>query len=90
LIAFPQFREGVPQRKSLVLRKRYWLYYALTFMGGARRQIFTVFAGFLMVERFGYDVHEVAGLFLINGVFSMILAPKIGSPGSGASASAPR
>jgi hypothetical protein len=79
VVAFPQFREGVPQRKSLVLRKRYWLYYALTFMGGARRQIFTVFAGFLMVERFGYDVHEVAALFLVNGVFSMLLAPKIGS-----------
>ncbi len=79
LVAFPQFREGVPQRKQLVLRKRYWLYYALTFMGGARRQIFTVFAGFLMVERFGYDVHEVAGLFLLNGVVNMLLAPKIGS-----------
>lgn len=79
LIAFPQFREGVPQRKKLVLRRRYWLYYALTFMGGARRQIFTVFAGFLMVERFGYDVHEVAGLFLINGTFNMLLAPRIGS-----------
>jgi predicted MFS family arabinose efflux permease len=79
LIAFPQFREGVPQRKTLVLRRRYWLYYALTFMGGARRQIFSVFAGFLMVERFGYEVHEVAGLFLINGVFNMLLAPKIGS-----------
>ena len=79
VIAFPQFREGVPQRKKLVLRKRYWLYYALTFMGGARRQIFTVFAGFLMVERFGYDVHEVAGLFLLNGAINMLLAPKIGS-----------
>lgn len=79
VIAFPQFREGVPQRKQLVLRKRYWLYYALTFMGGARRQIFTVFAGFLMVERFGYDVHEVAGLFLLNGAVNMLLAPKIGS-----------
>ncbi|MXN63692.1 MFS transporter [Stappia sp. GBMRC 2046] len=78
VIAFPHFREGVPQRKKLVLRKRYWLYYALTFMGGARRQIFTVFAGFLMVERFGYHVHEVAGLFLLNGVFNMLLAPKIG------------
>ncbi|WP_349357578.1 MFS transporter [Stappia sp.] len=78
IVAFPQFREGVPQRKKLVLRKRYWLYYALTFMGGARRQIFTVFAGFLMVERFGYDVHEVAGLFLLNGVVNMLLAPKIG------------
>ena len=78
VIAFPHFREGVPQRKKLVLRKRYWLYYALTFMGGARRQIFTVFAGFLMVERFGYHVHEVAGLFLLNGFFNMLLAPKIG------------
>ncbi|CUA91800.1 Predicted arabinose efflux permease, MFS family [Pannonibacter indicus] len=79
LIIFPRFREGVPQHKKLVLRKRYWLYYALTFMAGARRQIFTVFAGFLMVERFGYDVHEVAGLFLINGLINMLIAPKIGS-----------
>lgn len=77
-MAFPAFKEGVAQRKKLVLRKRYWLYYALTFMGGARRQIFIVFAGFLMVERFGYDVHEVAGLFLINSVANMVLAPRIG------------
>ncbi|WP_417710705.1 MFS transporter [Roseibium aggregatum] len=78
IFAYPHFREGVPQHKKLILRKRYWLYYALTFMAGARRQIFTVFAGFLMVERFGYDVHEVAGLFLLNGAFNMVLAPKIG------------
>ncbi|WP_346914339.1 MFS transporter [uncultured Roseibium sp.] len=78
LVAFPKFKEGFPQRKKLILRKRYWLFYALTFMAGARRQIFTVFAGFLMVERFGYDVHEVAGLFLLNGLFNMALAPKIG------------
>ncbi len=78
LMAYPHFKEGVAQHKKLILRKRYWLYYALTFMAGARRQIFTVFAGFLMVERFGYDVHEVAGLFLLNGAFNMVLAPKIG------------
>ena len=78
LVAYPAFREGVPQHKKLILRRRYWLYYALTFMGGARRQIFTVFAGFLMVERFGYDVHEVAGLFFINGAVNMVLAPQIG------------
>ncbi|PLX37343.1 MAG: MFS transporter [Hyphomicrobiales bacterium] len=78
-IAFPHFKEGVPQRKKLVFRKRYWLYYALTFMGGARRQIFTVFAGFMMVEKFGYDVHHVSGLFLINCIVNMLFAPKIGS-----------
>ncbi|MEP3277318.1 MAG: MFS transporter [Stappiaceae bacterium] len=79
VFAFPHYREEVPQHKKLLLRKRYWLYYALTFMAGARRQIFIVFAAFLMVERFGYDVHEVAGLFLLNGAINMYLAPKIGN-----------
>ncbi|PLW75567.1 MFS transporter [Cohaesibacter celericrescens] len=76
--AFPQFEATTPQRKHLVLRKRYSLYYALTFMSGARRQIFTVFAGFMMVERFGYQVHEISALFLINCLFNMFFAPVIG------------
>jgi predicted MFS family arabinose efflux permease len=62
----------------MVLRRRYWLYYALTFMSGARRQIFIVFAGFLMVEKFGYGVGEIALLFLINAGMNVIFAPRIG------------
>ncbi len=77
-VLFPTYPEGVPQHKKLVVRKRYWLYYALTFMGGARRQIFIVFASFMMVQRFGYAVHEVASLFIINGIVSMWVAPRIG------------
>ena len=50
-LAFPKFEGEVKQRKSLVLRKKYWLYYALTFMAGARRQIFMVFASFLNGSR---------------------------------------
>ena len=75
---FPKFREAVPQRKHLFMRKRYWLYYALTFMSGARRQIFIVFAGFMMVEKFGFSVAAITGLFLANAVFNMWIAPKIG------------
>lgn len=77
--AFPHYRQQHAQRRELVLRKRYGLYYALTFMGGARRQIFTVFASFMMVEKFGYEVHEVAWLFLANCLFNMAFAPRIGS-----------
>ncbi len=77
-LAYPRFNEDVPQRKHLFLRKRYWLYYALTFMSGARRQIFIVFAGFMMVEKFGYTVTELTTLFLANAVFNMIFAPMIG------------
>ena len=76
--AFPKFADAHPQTKKLVLRKRYWLYYALTFMSGARRQIFTVFAGFLMVEKFGYDAGTITLLFLLNHAINMVLAPKIG------------
>lgn len=76
--AFPAFREPHPQNKSFVLRRRYWLYYALQFMSGARRQIFVVFAGFMMVEKFGYDVHEVTALFLITLLTNIFGAPLIG------------
>jgi len=76
--AFPVFRSEHEQTRSLVLRKRYWLYYALTFFSGARRQIFMVFAAFLMVEKFGYSAAQVALLFLINYAFNWLFAEKIG------------
>lgn len=77
-LIYPQFEIGRPQAKRMVLRRRYWLYYALQFVAGARRQIFTVFAAFMMVEIFGFDVQEVTALFLINFVANMFLAPLMG------------
>ena len=78
LLAYPQFEAPEPQIKKMILRRRYWLYYALQFMSGARRQIFVVFAGFMMVEKFGFRVHEVTALFTINLVVNMIAAPLLG------------
>lgn len=77
-LGFPLFPQPTEQHKHMVLRSRYWLYYALTFLSGARRQIFTVFAGFLMVEKFGYSVSQIALLFLINASLNIFLAPRIG------------
>ncbi|MBU2961002.1 MFS transporter [Citreicella sp. C3M06] len=76
--AFPRFESPHPQRKEFVLRRRYWLYYALQFMSGARRQIFVVFAGFMMVERFGFSVDELTGLYLINLMVNFAAAPMLG------------
>lgn len=78
VVLFPFFPQKVPQRKHLLMRRRYWLYYALTFMSGARRQIFVVFAGFLMVEKFGFSAANVALLFLVNHLINAWAAPKIG------------
>jgi predicted MFS family arabinose efflux permease len=77
-LCFPQFPIRVRQRRQLILRKRYWLYYALTFLSGARRQIFIVFAGFLMVEKFGYSVAAISVLFLVNATLNMLFAARIG------------
>ncbi len=77
-LAYPQFESPHPQHKHMVLRKRYWLYYALQFMAGARRQIFVVFAGFMMVERFGMKVSEMTLLLLINYLINMAVAPAMG------------
>ncbi len=77
-LVFPHFAHKVPQRKHLLMRKRYWLFYALIFMSGARRQIFVVFAGFLMVEKFGFSAANIALLFLFNHVINAAVAPKIG------------
>lgn len=76
---FPSFPSKVEQNQNLVMRKRYWLYYLLTFLSGARRQIFVVFAAFLMVEKFGYSASQVTLLFLINYAFNYLFAEKIGA-----------
>jgi hypothetical protein len=75
---FPRYPEPVVQHRRLLLRRRYWLYYGLTFLSGARRQIFMVFAGFLLVEKFGFGVDDIALLFLLNGAINVFLAPQIG------------
>jgi hypothetical protein len=77
-LAIPQFQDTVVQKKHLFLRRRYWLYYVLTFLAGARRQIFVVFAGFLMVEKFNFPVENVVLLTLVNAALTTWLAPKIG------------
>ena len=77
--SFPVFSSESTQHMELFLRRRYWLYYALTFFSGARRQIFVVFAGFMMVEKFGYSVSQIALLYLINHVFNYLFAERIGA-----------
>jgi hypothetical protein len=74
----PDDRNIVPQHKKMILRKKYWLFYFLTFMAGARRQIFIVFSVLLMVQKFGYSVQEVTLLFVINNTINYFLSPLIG------------
>ncbi|WP_320171974.1 MFS transporter [Maridesulfovibrio sp.] len=65
------------QHKKMIFRARYWLFYALSFMAGARRQIFVAFAVFLLVKKFDYSIQAVAGLFVLNNVINYFINPII-------------
>jgi hypothetical protein len=74
----PVDRSIVPQHKKMIFRKKYWLFYFLTLMAGARRQIFIAFAVFLIVKKFHFTVREVTILFVINNIINYFISPLIG------------
>ena len=74
----PAKKNITPQIQKLVLRKRYWLFYFLTFMAGARRQIFMAFAVFLLVKKFGFTIQLITLLFLANNIINFFISPLIG------------
>lgn len=74
----PTDKNIVPQHKKMIFRKKYWLYYFLTFMAGARRQIFMAFAVLLLVRKFGFTVQEVTILFVVNNLINYFLSPMVG------------
>ena len=66
------------QRRKVIFRREYWLYYLLTFMLGSRRHIFMTFALFLLVERYGMNVRQTATLLLVNSLISTYTAGQLG------------
>jgi hypothetical protein len=67
-----------PQKRGLIVRKKYWLFYVLTGLSGARRQIFSVFAAFLLVEYFKFSLFQMSILLLFNNLLNWFLNPYIG------------
>ena len=66
------------EKRKVVFRRDYWLYYLLTFMMGSRRHIFTTFAIFMLVQVYGISVRETALLFLVNNLVSTYAAAQLG------------
>ncbi|UOD35407.1 MFS transporter [Deferribacteraceae bacterium V6Fe1] len=66
------------QTKRMIFSKKYWLFYLLTFLAGARRQIFTAFSVFLLVKKFEFSIQSVALLFFVNNFINFLISPLIG------------
>jgi len=78
LLQDPTHKNLPPQRQKMILKKKYLLYYILTFLSGARRQIFMVFSIFLLVKYFHFSVQEMTILFIVNNTIAWVLNPLIG------------
>ena len=71
-------RSSAGKRQRLVLRKEYGLYYLLTFLEGCRRQVFTIFATFVLIKVYKTPVEVILLLFFINAILSVATSPAMG------------
>jgi predicted MFS family arabinose efflux permease len=69
-VALPSNR-GKTEPRKVRLKKKYWLYYSLSFMRGCRRHIFTTFAIFLLVRNHGLDITTVTIIMMANNAITI-------------------
>ncbi len=77
-VFWPKYPIQPQKKKKIIIKKVYWLYYVLQFICGARRQIFSVFAAFMLVEKFGLEVHQISWLLLFNFSVNLLFGPFVG------------
>lgn len=62
----------------IILRKRYWLYYILTFFEGSRMQVFGTFGTLILVQNYGLDARAISLIMVASGIANFTLAPLLG------------
>jgi len=66
------------QKRKMIFRREYGLYYTLTFLMGIRRHIFTTFAIFMLVSIYEIPVSWTATLLLANNLISTFSSAGLG------------
>ncbi len=66
------------QREKLVVRKKYWLYYVLCVLFGARKQVFITFAPWVLVKIFGEPATTFAKLWMVSAVVGVFFQQALG------------
>jgi len=77
LFKIPKTKPKVAQQKKMIFKKKYWLFYVLNLLSGARRQIFVVFSILLLVEKYDVSVVYISLLFILNNIIAIIVNPAI-------------
>jgi hypothetical protein len=66
------------KRPKFVWRRRYGLYYALSFLFGARKQIFLTFGPWVLIKVFHQPAHIFAELWIVASLLGIPLQPVLG------------
>lgn len=62
----------------MLLKRRYSLYYVLTFFEGSRMQVFGAFGTLILVQNYGLDARAISLLLLTSSVVNLIVVPRFG------------
>lgn len=65
-------------KPRLLMRRKFWLYYLLEFIYGARKQIFITFGPWVLVRIYGLPATEIAKLLFIASSLGLIWKPLAG------------
>lgn len=74
----PQKAREREWKTRLVLKKRYSLFYILSMLYGARKQVFLTFAPWVIIRVFGQPASTIAMLWMIASSIGMVAKPLIG------------
>ncbi len=66
--------QALQKQQKVVFRAKYWVFYALTFLMGSRRHIFSTFAVFLLVSNYGIPAQTTAVLYLASSLLATYIA----------------
>ncbi len=70
--------EVTKKAARLVFKKKYWLYYLISFISGLRKQIFLVFAPWMLVKTFSQPLQTMTLLNIIGALAIFFFNPFMG------------
>ncbi len=71
--------DQIPSNRKIIFRKKYWLYYVLSFLEGGKKHISSTFTIFLMVSVFQVSARNISLLFMINSIITSFTHQRLGN-----------
>ncbi len=75
----PRVGETEQEQPRLLIKKRYWLYYVLTFFQGSRKEVLNSFGTLVLVDAFDFQVWQISALLFVSSIANLVTGPYLGA-----------